>query len=405
MPKIKMTTVTLARLKPPKAGQIDYFDNAFPALALRMSHKGTCSWTYFGRVDGKLKRATLGRYPATSLAEARHKASSMAEAMRAGVDPARAKRAEQAVDRNSIETVIAEWLQRDQVKNRSVENVRAIFDRYVLPAWQGRTIGSIARRDAIDLIDSVVDRGFQTMANRLHAHLHRFFRWCVGRGIIERNPTADLPRQGKLVSRDRTLNDTELALVWKAASEIGSPFGPLYHLLILTGARREEIGGLRWSEIDGDMILLPPERTKPGHSHTIPLSPSALALVKQLPRISDSELAFTTTGTTAVSGWSKAKLLLDTRAAAINDGRALPEWRTHDLRRTVATGMQRLGIGLQVVEAVLGHVSGSRAGIVGVYQRHDYAAEKRAALEAWGRHVAGLVTGLPHNVISLRRQT
>ena len=169
------------------------------------------------------------------------------------------------------------------------------------------------------------------------------------------------------------------------------PFGPLFRLLILTGARREEIGALRWSEIKKDRIELDGSRTKNGQPHTIPLSILAAALIKKLPRLGKSEYVFTTTGETPVSGWSKAKASLDEAVTNINRGKTLPGWRLHDLRRTVATGMQRLGISLQVIEAVLGHLSGSRAGIVGVYQRHKFDAEKKAAIGAWAEHVSRLV--------------
>ena len=188
------------------------------------------------------------------------------------------------------------------------------------------------------------------------------------------------------------LLDAELALVWKAAVETEWPFG-LCFLLILTGARREEIGALRWHEIQGDRIELQGSRTKNNEAHTIPLSRQAAALIERLPRVADCEFVLSTTGKTPVSGWSRAKRLLDQAASNLNRNRALPDWRMHDLRRTVATGLQRLGINLQVVEAVLSHVAGSRAGIVGVYQRHTFDAEKRAALDAWARHVEAIVSG------------
>ena len=205
------------------------------------------------------------------------------------------------------------------------------------------------------------------------------------------------------MKRDRVLTDAELVLVWRAAEKIGWPFGSIFRLLILTGARREEIGALRWSEILGDEIELDGVRTKNGEPHTSPLSTIAVELIETLPRIAKSEYVFTTTGASPVSGWSKAKGLLDEEAAKINGNRALPGWRLHDLRRTVATAMQRLGVNLQVVEAVLGHVSGSRTGVVGVYQRHTYNAEKKAALEAWAQHVAAIVSDKPtKNVVRLR---
>ena len=180
--------------------------------------------------------------------------------------------------------------------------------------------------------------------------------------------------------RDRVLSDIELAKVWHAADD--GPFGRAIRLLILTGARREEIGQLKWSELAGDTINLPAERTKNGEPRIIPLSAPALALLNGIPRI--GTFAFSADGTRPINGWSRAKRRLDA-ATGINRS-----WVVHDLRRTTATGMQRLGVPLQVVEAVLGHV-GTRSGIAGVYQVHDFADEKRSALEQWGAHVASIL--------------
>jgi integrase len=182
-------------------------------------------------------------------------------------------------------------------------------------------------------------------------------------------------------SRDRVLSDDELAPVWCAACAMPAPFGSAIRLLILTGARREEIGRLTWKEIQGDTIRLTGERTKTDTAHAIPLSECARNILGAVPRIGRARFVFTTTGETPVSGWSKAKSALDVRTGA------LPGWRIHDLRRTIATGLQRLGFKLEIIEAVLGHTSGSRAGIVGVYQRHSFIEEKREALEAWSRYV------------------
>jgi integrase len=212
---------------------------------------------------------------------------------------------------------------------------------------------------------------------------HRFFRWCVGRGIIETNPATDLPKPGMARKRDRVLCENELVAVWRGAGTMGWPHGAAIRLLILTGARLQEVGQLRWSELDDGAIKLEGSRTKNGQPHAIPLSTAAQALLAKAPRIANSEFVFTMTGKRAISGWSVAKDRLDQLAP-------IASWVIHDFRRTVATGLQKLGVGLQVVESILGHVSGSRAGVVGIYQRHTYDAEKRAALEAWGAHVMGI---------------
>jgi integrase len=399
MPTRALTVAAVARIKPPANGQADHFDKGFPGLALRVSYGGSKTWVYFYRLHGKLRRLTLGRFPSMELSDARTAWQDARKTVGKGENPARRK----PVAADSFEAVADEWLKRDQAHNRSHNEVKRVIERDVKPAWEGRLITTIGRRDVLELIDGIADRGVVTLARRIHAHVHRLFRWSVGRGIIESNPVADLPKPGAVIKRERVLADSELALVWKAADMIGWPFGPAVRLLVLTGARREEIGSLRWTEIQGDKIELDGARTKNGKAHHIPLSGSAVELIESLPRIVAAEYVFTTTGKTPVSGWSKAKTLLDEEAAKINEGRPLPGWRFHDLRRTTATGMQRLGIILQVVEAVLGHVSGSRAGVAGIYQRHSFSEEKRAALEAWARHVAGIVSGKPDkNVVRLK---
>jgi len=391
MPSSHLTAAAVERIKPPKTGQVDHFDKGFPGLALRVSYGGAKSWVYFFRLHGRLHRLTLGRSPALSLAEARDAWRDARTLVDRGDDPARHRPA----SADAFGAIAAEWLRRDQAENRTAASVARSLDYNVLPDWRDRPIESITRRDAIELIDRVADRGAATMARRLHAQLHRLFRWCVGRGILNVNPMADLPKAGTDVRRERVLTDSELVAVWKASDTLSWPFDALVKLLILTAARRAELSGLRWSEIAGDEIRLPGRRVKNETPQTIPLTPAATDIVKALPRFAGSEYVFTRTGHGRLEGWSRAKRRLDNASGG-------PDWRLHDLRRTCATGMQRLGVNLQVVEAVLGHISGSRAGVVGVYQRHTYDAEKKAALEAWARHVGTIVAGKPAKVVSLR---
>jgi integrase len=380
MPTRSLTAAAVTRIKPPKTGQEDHFDRGFPGLALRVSYGGARTWIFFYRLHGKLRRLSLGRFPAMGLTEPREAWRAARLAVSKGESPAHLK----PTTADTFGAVADEWLARDQAQNRSAAEVRRVIERDVKPAWGDRLVGAITRRDVIELIDGVADRGATTMARRLHSHLHRLFRWAVGRGIVEASPMADLPKPGQAVQRNRVLDNSELAAVWKAAGKIGGPFGPAVRLLILTAARREEIGSLSWSEVHDSEIRLPGERSKSGEPRIIPLSPSAAKLLGDLPRTGDR--VFSTNGTTSISGWGKAKRTLDATAAEIN-GAPLGAWRIHDLRRTVATGLQRLGTGLQTVEAILGHVAGSRAGVVGIYQRHQFEDEKRVALEAWAREV------------------
>jgi integrase len=388
-----LTAAAVDRIRAPSAGQADHFDQGYPGLALRVSYGGAKTWVYFFRLFGKQKRMTLGRFPSMSLAAARD----AWRAARTTLDKGESPQHQRPTAANSFAAVADEWLKRDQAHNRSYKRVKQLIERCATPVWEGRQIATIGRRDINDLIDAVADRGAIIMARRLHALLHRLFRWAVGRGIIETNPMAHLPKPGSEVKRDRVLTDPELAQVLKNVTKLGPPFGPMFQLLILTGARRDEISALRWSEIKDDTIILGHERTKAGEAHSIPLAPAALDIIRELPRIADSDFVFTTNGRNPVSGFSKIKKRIDGITK-------VPPWRIHDLRRTVATGLQRLGTNLQVIEAVLGHVGGSRSGIVGVYQRHSFDAEKRTALEAWAREVERIVDGKPAKMLPLRRQ-
>jgi integrase len=281
-------------------------------------------------------------------------------------------------------TVAEQWLRLDcapRHKASSLKVTERIVDHDLLPALGQKHIDQITRRDVAALIDSVVTRA-PAKARGVHAALHRMLRWSVGRGIITSNPMDGMETPGKPSSRERVLTDAELAGAWKACEGV---HGDAVKLLILTGARREEIAQLKWSEIQNGAIHLSNGRSKNGQAHIIPLSAPARELLASLPRIADSEFVFTVDGARPIGAWSHAKRKLDAASG-------IKAWVIHDIRRTVATGMQKLGVTLQVVEAVLGHTSGSRGGIVGIYQRHDFASEKRAALEQWGDHVMTLVS-------------
>ena len=381
MPKRALTAVGVERIKPPAKGQVEIFDRGYPGFALRVSYGGGKAWSMFYRHGGKLKRLTLGFYPAMGLAEAREAWRDTRKLVAMGQDPAKST----VKIGDSIASVIEDWLKRDKrdAKASSLYQTRSAINRDVLPVWNGRPISTISKRDVIELLDGIIDRGAPGKARSVHAHLHRFFKWAVGREIIQVSPMEALECPVTANRRDRVLSDDELVTIWRAADN--GPFGDILKLLILTGARREEITQLQWAEIVGDTIGLPGERTKTGEPRLIPLSAPALALLNGVPHACD--FVFTADGKRPVNGWSRAKKRLDA-ATNINQ-----PWVIHDIRRTVASGCQRLGVNLQTVEAILGHTGGSRGGIVKVYQVHDYAAEKRAALEAWGAHVMTIVHG------------
>ena len=402
MPTKHLTAAAVARIKPPRTGQIDYFDAGYPGLALRVSYGGTRTWVLFYRQDRKLRRLTLGALSKLGLTDARGAWRAAREQLSKGLEPVQVFAAAQAEDdATTVRSVVTDWLKRDQTTNRkygtaarTYGEVERIMNREVLPVWGNRRLADMTPQDVEDLIDAVVDRGTVTMACRVHARLHRLFRWAVQRRLIDASPMQDMPRPRAEIKRKRVLKDEELRCMWDAAAQVGWPMGSAIQLLVLTCARREEISALRWTEIDTErnQILLKGDidRTKNGEDHIIPLSTMARELIDVAPRLAGSSFVFSTTTTTPISGWSKVKARIDSLMRA-ELGEAFESWRLHDLRRTAATGLERLGVPLQVTEALLGHTAGSKGGIAGIYQLHDYAEEKRAAIEKWARHVASLL--------------
>lgn len=228
-------------------------------------------------------------------------------------------------------------------------------------------------------------------------HARACWGWAVRRGALELNPWEATPRPAREVSRERVLSDTELAVLWHASGTLGQPWAPILRLPILTGQWRGEVAGMRWGALHPDAWLwyLPGARTKNQRPHTLPLPPEALEVLEALPRHHGAELVFEGPRRNVPSGFGKAKARFDDAMApaARQAGRPVMTWTLHDIRRTVATGLQRLGVRLEVTEALLNHVSGSRAGIVGVYQRHGWDREKAEALRAWAGHVLACVEG------------
>jgi len=283
-----------------------------------------------------------------------------------------------------------------------------------LPKWRSRPIASISRRDAIELIDGLVERGVEIQANRTLARLRALFNWAIEKDRISASPVDHMKPPTKERARDRALTDDEIRWFWQACDEIGWPFGAIFKLLLLTAQRRDEVGGMKWTEIDVDKRTwtLPRHRAKSDRGHEVHLSGAAIKLLRSLPRITsggnERDLVFTVTGTTAVSGFGNAKRRLDLIMAEarrhllkLSERTEIPDWRLHDLRRTAATGMARLNIAPHVVDKVLNHSGGTIRGVAAVYNRFAYIDERRAALEAWGRHVSNLVMATPANVIAL----
>ena len=408
--KLTALKVEQARANPRK--RIEIPDAGKPGLYLVIQPSKKKSWAVRYRFRGQAKKLTLDGFP--SLATARKLAQEALDSVAEGLDPAAEKRAKKYADTSSdlFSAVAADFVERHAKRNTRASSVRLSeqwLNKDVLPRWGNKRIQEITKRDVLDLLDAVIDRGGGLSANRVLAVVRKLFAWAVQRGIITISPAAGIKPPLAEQSRDRILTDDEIRWLWLACERVGYPFGSMAKMLLLSGQRRNEVAGMTWGEIDLDKKLwtLPGGRTKNDEAHEVPLSDTALAVIASLPRIkSDKGFLFTTNGNTHVSGYSRAKAVIDkTMLDIAREERGdieIPRWTFHDLRRTAVSGMARLGISLPVIEKVVNHSSGSFAGIVGVYQRHSFADEKRNALEAWGKFVVSLIEGRPANVVPLR---
>jgi integrase len=414
-----LTDITIRKLlarPPPK--RVEHADGKVAGLFFITQPSGAASWAVRYRIDGAPRKVTLGPFAVLDLKAARRAAEEARGAIARGEDPAAAKtaareaaKAERKAEGDLVENVVSQFIERyAKAKTRDWRETERLLKRNVVERWPGKCLREITKPMVHAMLDAIADRGSPIAANRVLAQLKVMCKWAVGRGIISASPCdgVSAPSSERGRARERVLSDDELRIVWKAADSIGWPFGPIVRLLILTGARRDEVAQMEWREFDLERALwtLPASRSKNRREHAIPLSDQAVALLRSLPRIERSGFVFTTNARTPVSGFSKAKPALDRAMDELaGEGASpIPGWVLHDLRRTVATNLQRLGVRLEVTEAVLNHVSGSRAGIVGVYQKHDYAAEKRAAFDTWERRLNSIITGAAAtNVLELAK--
>ncbi|MFZ1429146.1 MAG: site-specific integrase [Geminicoccaceae bacterium] len=393
-------------LPPGKPEHVE-FDEQCRGLAVRMQG-GSKVWLVRYQVPGGNRRKlTLGDVSGLTLAEARKRAVQITSGAKDGKDPQqqREHRKRQAADTlgGLFELYLSRYAAREQRPRTLVETTRAL--RIHLEPLHNRPLGQITRRDVATRLMELVDSSGPIMANRTRAALSHCYAWAMQQGLAELNPVVGTARPAPESKRDRVLSADELRAVWQAAGE--DDYGRIVKLLILTAQRREEVGSLRYGEIDSARALwtLPAARSKNGLAHDIPLAPIALTLVGT-PGVG-RDYVFGR-GKAGFSGWSASKVRLDVRVARrgaemllghpLAKGEspapadALVPWTLHDLRRTAVTGMAEIGVAPHIVEAIVNHISGHKAGVAGVYNRAAYAGEKRSALQRWADHVEALVS-------------
>ncbi|MEE7466212.1 hypothetical protein MOF8_04330 [Methylobacterium oryzae] len=404
---MRLTRQSVSRLELPE-GKSDaiFFDDALAGFGVRIRAGGKRTWIVQYRAGGKTHRESLGSVGTVNPDEARDQARKVLAGVQLGADP-KAERAQKAAEQAraalTLGAVATRYLAnaKSRLRPRSFEEV----ERHLAQHWaplRDLPIHSVTRRDIAARLSEISTSRGPFAANRARATLSALFTWAMHAGEVEANPVIATGKATEEKSRDRVLSERELAAVWHACG--ADDYGRIVRLLILTGQRREEVGAMRWSELDltpGKAVWhLPAERTKNKLPHDVPLPDAALEILQSTPHRSaqptagalaeERDLIFGE-GKGAFQGWSNAKAAMDARIAKnapANLKMPMPPWRLHDLRRTMVTGMNDLGIAPHVVEALVNHISGSaKAGVAGVYNRATYATEKREALNAWAEHV------------------
>jgi integrase len=426
MPKLSDTRFTdriLSSLKV-EAGAKDrlVFDAGCRGLGVRISANGTrtfiAQWT--DPATRRKVRDRIGVWGAVTIEQARDAVRVRLGAVGKGTNPrAERERQREAADRErtelalTFEALVDEWAALHLAQRREryrAEAVRAI--KYAFPALLKRPAARITKADAVNALDKLVKAEKAAMAGRTLAYARAAFRWAEKRGKVAGNPFQGLPISVASAARERVLSDDELSEVWEAAGTLGFPWCHFFRLAMLTLQRREEVAGMRWSEINLDKTLwtIPGNRMKNGKPHDVHLSDAACTLLLKILRVDGCDLVLSTTGKTPISGFSKAKTALDAaigkaraQAAARRNAKSEPmaEWRTHDLRRTGVSVVARHGFDSIVADKILAHQPGKLLGVASVYQRHDFARERAQALDAWAAHVTGQRVD---NVEPLRRR-
>src|SRR5215472_12677616 len=391
MPRVKLTKSAIDALPAP-ASDVIYWDLGYPGFGVKVTPKGRKVFIVLYRTGGagsKLRKYTIGPYGRVTLHQARVAAQKVFAARLEGRDPAAEKReSKRRIVADRVEDLLETFIDQRLSQNRSGGEIARLLRREMGKTWAARSIHEISKRDVVELVSAIEQRGARVAANKTLKSIKTFLRWCVGRAVLDQSPAEGVPRPSKEVARDRVLDDEELARVILAARQIGGPYGGIVEFLALTGQRREEVARLQWEELDlaRRIWTIPKSRTKNAKAHVVHLSEQSMAVLTCADQ--SGPYVFSLLGNKPFQKFSKAKRLLDQLSGVTG-------WRLHDLRRTCVSGMAQLGVAPHVADKILNHQSGTISGVAAVYQRHEFIAERRAALDLWGSHVNELLGGIP----------
>lgn len=360
MPKHRLTAKSVERW-PAVAKRTEIADAMTPGLYLIVQPSGSKSWAFRGRRDGRNYKLTLGHWPSMQLADARAAALVHANAPVVHTDGCTVAEAAERYIMQHLST-----LRTGRALERTVRSI-------ILPAIGSLQLAEVRKSDVVSMLDTVKTRA-PVQANRAYALTGMLFKWCVERDLLQASPMVGVSKPTRERERDRVLSDAELKALWRAFGLYGWPFGSACKLMLLTAQRRGEVSGMRWVDLSDAEWHLSAEQTKNAKPHMVQLSTQAQQLIAELPRLKGDYVFRSMRGNFAATSWSQAKVRFD----ALSE---VTDWRIHDLRRTAATGMARLGVRPDVIKRVLNHDAGD--GITAIYNRYSYATETRDALQRW----------------------
>ncbi|WP_083374470.1 site-specific integrase [Methylobacterium sp. C1] len=393
---MRLTKATIGALEiaPGKTERI-VFDDALPGFGIRLRAGGKRTWIVQYRVGTKHRRVTLANAAALDPEEARKRAREILAKVQLGGDPQTEKVQARARAAITLSGVTADYLRlvETRLKPTSYAEAARYLGRYLAPLHDS-PVHSVGRREVASWLNGVAAQHGPHAANRGRTCLSALFTWAMRQGLVETNPVTATGKAVEETSRTRVLTASEIAEIWRACRD--DDYGRIVKLLLLTGQRRNEVGGMRWCEIDSAARVwrLPAERTKNGLPHDVPLSLAVREILETVPRRAGREFLFGDSGG-PYQGWSRSKASLDKRITETRiwlhgrNAQGIAPWRLHDLRRTVVTHMnENLRVLPHVVEAVVNHITGpARMGVAGVYNRATYTSEKTSALDKWSEYV------------------
>jgi integrase len=395
---MKLDSKTIATLQlPPGRDDVIYFDDELPRFGFRIRRNGAKvrrSWLVQYRRAGASRRLLIGSADVLPPEAARAAAKKALAKVALGEDPQADRVERRGRDRLTLRSVVDEFFAAKQplVRPQTFRAHRRYLTGSYFRPLHGMAIDKVAKRDVATRLAVIVREHGSTTAARARAALSSFFVWAMTMGIAESNPIVGTLKPSEGEERTRVLTEAELAAVWNACRD--DDHGRIVRLLILLGARRQEVGSITWSELDleAGTWTLPPARSKNKRPHTLPLMPMVMQILAGVPRMAFRDQLFGR-GRSGFSGWSQAKRTIDERSA-------VRDWTVHDIRRTVATKMADIGIAPHIVEEILNHRSGHRSGVAGTYNKSRYEREVRNALGLWADHVRTLVSGDERKVVN-----